>query len=308
MRVLVATDITIQIVNGSLFAQTKYSTILRRYFESFGKIVLCSRIENSTTDVSMLEDITPIIDDIVTIDSLSKAIVGRYNKKLNEVLSSCDLVVSRCPGVLAFACAKLAMKVNKPVFAEVMGCAWDAYWNHGVKGKLLAPYMFFTMKNVVKKANFALYVTDSFLQKRYPRAGSFVCASNVLLTKHDPETLKKRLTKIVAMNRTNIKIITTAATHVKYKGQKYVIEAIPKLNNIGINVTYFIVGEGDQSYLKTICKKKHVENQVCFCGKPVRALFPTPQHILPQRQVRNRELRLPRLLLRDIPWQGSFLP
>src|SRR5699024_5079444 len=65
---------------------------------------------------------------------------------------------------------------------EVVGCTFDALWYHGsLKAKLAAIPSYFLMRNVVKQAQAVVYVTESFLQTRYPTAGKSVNASNVVL-------------------------------------------------------------------------------------------------------------------------------
>lgn len=76
------------------------------------------------------------------------------------------------------------------------------------------------------------------------------------------------------MQSNYLKIVTTAAVNVRYKGQQYVIQAIPKLNKIGIRVEYHIIGEGDSSYLRDVAKRCGVEDQVVFQGRlPLKEVF-----------------------------------
>ena len=79
---------------------------------------------------------------------------------------------------------------------ELVGCAWDSFWNHGLAGKILAPYLFMRTKREVKRAPFVVYVTSEFLQKRYPTRGVNTNISNVKLNKQNPEDLARRIEKI----------------------------------------------------------------------------------------------------------------
>ena len=85
----------------------------------------------------------------------------------------------RLPSLVSLKVYRLARKNSKKYLTEVMGCAWDAYWNHSIVGKLLAPGMFLGMRRMVKKADYCVYVTKSFLQKRYPCNNESVGISNV---------------------------------------------------------------------------------------------------------------------------------
>ena len=267
MKILIATDITLRICGNRIYARNKYSTIFRRYNNSFGKIVFCCRTEAIDEIVDDCDDITDITDKVIPANSLLKGLIGKYNKSLKSAIKDCDLVICRCPSIYAYRAADCARSLNKPYLTESMGCAWDAYWNHGLTGKVIAPYMFFKMKEVVKHADYASYVTSKFLQKRYPRKGNNLAASNVLIKSVDDSILERRVKHIENSHENLVTLMTTAAVNVKYKGQQYVIKAIPEINKAGIRVKYYIVGEGDQSYLKAVVKKYGVDDQVFFMGR-----------------------------------------
>ncbi len=271
MKVFIATDISVILCDGKILANGKHSTILRRYYNAFGPIVLCARYGAIDGDQKGLNDISDIVDSIVEMDSLYKMFLNKCNSKMETAMKDCDLVVGRCPSIAAYKTADVARKLKKPYFAESMGCAWDAYWNHGVVGKTIAPYMFFKMKQVVWRADYALYVTSEFLQKRYPCKNDSVAASNVLIGKIDESVLEKRVGKNPDKV---ITLMTTAAVNVKYKGQQYVIRAIPKLNELNIRVKYVLVGEGDDSYLRNEAEKLGASEQVEFKGRmPLDEVF-----------------------------------
>lgn len=267
MKIFIATDVTMRICKDRVYARNKYSTILKRYYHAFGSIVLCSRVEKIETLVDDCDDITDITECVVPISSLLNALIHKDDDSIIRAMCDCNLVVCRCPGIAAYRASDCARKLGIPVFTESMGCAWDAYWNHGLTGKLIAPYMYFKMKSVVNHADYALYVTSVFLQHRYPRKGSSISASNVLIRNTDDSVLEKRIQKIKRMNQCDISLMTTAAVDVRYKGHEYVIKAIPKLNEKGIRVRYFIVGEGKQDYLRILAEKYGVSDQVQFTGR-----------------------------------------
>lgn len=268
MRICIATDFDILKINNRYYLKTQIYAVVKRYFESFGKVVFCGRLSKETTVTDAYEDVTEIIDSVVTIPSLLGIFQKKFKRDMAKAIEKCELVVSRCPGFIGYIAADYARKVKKPYLVECMGCAWDAYWNHGILGKMIAPYMFFKMKNVVRNADYALYVTNEFLQKRYPCKNESIGVSNVLIKNIDENVLQNRLKRINSFEPQNeIKIMTTAAVDVKYKGQEYVIKAIPLLNKTGITIKYFLVGGGDCNYLKKIAKRYGVENQIIFAGR-----------------------------------------
>ena len=100
-----------------------------------------------------------------------------------------------------------------------------------------------------------------------PRKVESLAASNVLIKNIDEDIWSRRLETIYQREPNTLKMMTTAAVDVRYKGQEYVIRAIPKLKRQGIHVKYYIVGDGNQDYLKSVTKKNHVENEVTFTGR-----------------------------------------
>ncbi|MBQ7968413.1 MAG: glycosyltransferase family 4 protein [Clostridia bacterium] len=274
MNTVVATDVSICVKNGRYYYPSQVAVIIRRYYEYFGRLTICGRSLNVEVLSASLIDVTDMIEDVIAIYSLEKSMLGLYNKRIIQAIKKSDLIICRCPGIISHLAADFARKYGKPYFAESMGCAWDAYWNHGILGKIVAPYVFFKMKQTVYHADYALYVTSRFLQERYPCKNESVAASNVLIEKIDEEVLKRRLEKINCFDGRTITLMTTAAVDVRYKGQEFVIKAIPKLNKAGIRVCYMLVGGGDQTYLKKVSKKCGVEDQVSFLGRrPLNEVF-----------------------------------
>ncbi len=274
MRTLIATDVSIFVCDNRYYFASQVSTILKRYHDAFGSLVLCSRVSAVDEVISSYEDVTDLIEEVVDIPSLEKAMLGQYNKKIRSAVERCDLVISRCPGIIAYRAADAARKLKKTCFTESMGCAWDAYWNHGAVGKAIAPYMLWKMKRTVYHSDYALYVTNEFLQKRYPCKNESIGASNVKIERIDPDVLQRRLDKISQTDYTNLTLMTTAAIDVRYKGQEFVIKAIPALNQAGIRIRYLLVGGGDSKYLAQVAKDCGVEDQVVFAGrKPLSEVF-----------------------------------
>ena len=85
--------------------------------------------------------------------------------------------------------------------------------------------------------------------------------------KVNEDALNMRFKHVESLKKHTFNLMTTAAVDVRYKGQEYVIKAIPHLKNKGINITYYIVGDGDQSYLKSIASKYGVEKNIVFTGR-----------------------------------------
>ncbi|WP_270750149.1 glycosyltransferase [Fusobacterium hominis] len=189
--------------------------------------------------------------------------LGEESKQIEEWIKDCDAVISR-----SFWGIYQAKKHNKPYMIEVVSCIWDSLWNHSIKGKILALPTMIMMKNAIKNSPFTLYVTERFLQEKYPSNGFEVGVSDVIIRPTSEEERKKRFIKIQNMNFKNkIKLGTAAAVDVKYKGQEFVIKAIELLKKEGIDdIEYHLAGGGDQSRLKKLAKKLNVADNIIFHG------------------------------------------
>lgn len=188
-------------------------------------------------------------------------------KILEEKIKDSDYVIARLPSMIGNLSIDIAKKLNKPYLIELVGCPWDALWNYSLKGKMFAPIMTYITKKRIKTAPYVLYVTKEFLQRRYPTKGKSINCSNVLLNDIDEKNLKIRRDRIYRNEENPVKVIaTTAAVNVKYKGQKYVIKAINELKKKGMIFEYWIIGGGNNSYLKKFVKKYKLEKQIKFLG------------------------------------------
>ena len=127
----------------------------------------------------------------------------------------------------------------------------------------MAPFAYLWLKRVQQRAQYSIYVTSEFLQNRYPTCGQQINCSNVELNTYQID-LATRYTTILSGRR--FRIATVAAVDVKYKGQQYIIKALKKLRDKGIEFEYYIVGSGNPSYLKRLTKKYQVEDLVFFTG------------------------------------------
>ena len=212
------------------------------------------------------------------LSSIKGIIFNRKKCKriLIEQIKKSDFIIARLPSIVGNLSIIIARKLNKPYLVELVGCPWDALWNHSIKGKIIAPIMTILTKNKVKKAPYVLYVSNVFLQKRYPTKGKQIGCSDVELMENDNSILQNRIDKINNYDR-NRKIIigTCAALNVKYKGQEYVIKAIAKLKKIGYsNIEYQLVGSGDYSRLMSIAQKYNVLEKINVIGpKPHSEIF-----------------------------------
>lgn len=192
----------------------------------------------------------------------------KAERLMKKLVHNVDYIITRQPGRYSDKVLSECKKQQVPYLIEMVGCPWDSLWNHSLYGKLLAPLTVLKTKKNLKKAPYVVYVTEKFLQGRYPSNGVQTNCSNVTLPKQDEKILENRSAFLDGFrNRKVIKIGTIAAVNVRYKGQQYMIEALSTLKKQGIpDYEYHLVGGGDQSYLQQIAANLGVADQVVFHG------------------------------------------
>lgn len=266
MNVIIAMDARIYINNDRVFLSEKLYYIIKRYYDTFKNVKLIARKAKEFVNASAI-DATDIIKESLIFENFRELLSHTFKKKIKNYLLDCNLLIGRFESLSSCLVANYARKAKIPYLAEVMSDAWDGYWNHGFFGKVVAPFMYFKNKKAIKEANYAIYVTQDFLQKRYPNHGKNIGISNVRIESIDKNIISSRLEKIDKMDMTNITLLTTASVNVKYKGQQFVIKSIPLLKRKGINVKYYLIGGGKQDYLKKIAKREGVLDNIAFLGR-----------------------------------------
>lgn len=266
MKTLIATDIHLHIKAGNYYLAKQIYYIIKRYHDYLGDIILYCRIDSTETKEELLPA-SDIINDYISFSSLFGTMNGIDKKKLEDGIKHSDLVVGRFHSFSGCEAALLAKKHRIPFLAEVMGDAWDGYWHHGISGKIIAPMMFIRTRRAIKNASFGLYVTENYLQKRYPCNGNSINASNVVLDETPFSVIDKKIAKISKINKNCVSLLTAANVDVRAKGHEYVIKAIPYLVKRGIYVKYYIAGGGDRAYLERIARESKIQDRVIFLGR-----------------------------------------
>lgn len=267
MNVLIVSNQVIKDTGKMYQCTTNLYDILKR-FKYIGELRICTvkyngknshtKIEKDLQGVVRYGNISFIKKDYVFMSSANKKIVG-------DRMHDADLVISYGSSYDVY---KLAKEQNKKFMSFVVSCAWDAYWNHGILGKMLAPYKFLQARYTIKHSDYVLYVSNEFLQNRYPTDAKYQCGcSNVRIDKLDDSILEKRLDFIDKWDGNELKIATTGAVDVRYKGHEYVLRALYDLKQKGkTNIHYYLLGGGSPAFLQSLVKKYGIEDQVHFMG------------------------------------------
>lgn len=188
-------------------------------------------------------------------------------REISKLVAKHDRIIIRAVSDLGWIAYKHARRMNKPIAMEMSACAWDSTWNHGHPlGKLYAPIRHYRDKAITKHASYVLYVSQNFLQKRYPTRGITASASNVRIDNSSDNTLAKRLEKIAALNPEkplNIGLIGTLGH--KLKGVNTALNALKRIENQSPGkFTFKVLGPGRTDIHKQKVRKLGLEHCVKF--------------------------------------------
>lgn len=253
---------------GHYYSQDWPSTVLEmRYLKWFDELVVVSRERKSADDPSgklVQSDSDRIEFRCMKEKSRISRILGRKSESdfFMNAIADCDAVISR-----GWNGAKAARKQNKKYMMEVVGCVWDAYWNHSLLGKAVAIPNFLIQKREIRISPYVLYVSKEFLQNRYPTNGISAGISDVALPEEaDVGILDKRIYRIHESNRKWI-LGTAAAINVAYKGQRFVVDALSILKKKGVNnFEYWLAGSGSSEVIEAYAKEKGVSENIKVIG------------------------------------------
>lgn len=261
--------------NGNYYDSILNDQMFQRYFKVADKLDLVIRTRTISTNEGAKKMGRISNPNISVIECPNLSSVGgllknrkQAEKIIEKSIKDAELIFVRVPSVIGNLSIDIAKKLKKKYLVEVVGCPWDAYWNYSLKGKMVAPVATQMMRSRVKKAPYVLYVTNSFLQNRYPTEGKTINCSNVELQPMTEDILLRRISKIDNPNRKKIIIGTAAGLDVLYKGQQYIIYALGELKKQGItDFEYQLIGGGTGNYLKQVAEECNVVDQINIIGQ-----------------------------------------
>lgn len=259
--------------NGNAYPQTFTEQVLSRYYSIAKELVFFTRTRLVDPDETEAKKVNMEKLTIVNSPNLSSirgiARTRKAKEILRDELDKSDCLIARLPSRIGALAVRIAVEMNKPYLVELVGCPWDSLRHHSWQGKMVAPFAYYGTKKIVEDAEYVVYVTSEFLQERYPTKGKWIACSDVALEESDDKILEARISKIKNKPKSEPIIVgTIGAVDIKYKGQQNVIKALARLKEQGLhNFQYQLVGDGDQSYLRSVAQKFGVAEQVKFLGK-----------------------------------------
>jgi glycosyltransferase involved in cell wall biosynthesis len=262
---------------GAVYSQGQFPhSYFEPFIEAFGEVTVVGRGVplNKNYDLKKLNVSSgPSVDFqlMPNINSLSGLLVNRakVNAALAKLVGEADAVIIRAVSDLGWIAFQHAKAMNKPVAMEMAACAWDSTWNHGSRyGKIYAPIRYVRDRAITRHADFALYVSQNFLQGRYTSHGHTAVASNVRIPMPDAATLEKRLAKISGTGPEDMTVIGLIGTlgH-KLKGIHTALHALQRVEQRNPGRFIFkILGPGNPEKYRMMARKLGLEHIVFFDG------------------------------------------
>lgn len=257
-----------EIYSSGAFNQSSWE----RYLEHFEELTVVGQNKSLDNNLARFNPVKhpkvsfEFFKPIKTIKAFASSLFKK-KKSLEVLIRAHDGVIVRMYSEWAFQAIRIAKKLGKPYAIELVGCPWDAYTaHHSHKAKVMAPFSYLRLRNAIRQSSYVLYVTEKFLQNRYPTKGHQIGVSNVMLIEPSSYVIDKRLQRIddLIINQRPIQIGVIGKVDVKAKGMDVLITALSKLK---VNFKLNIVGPGDQLFLKGLVEKYKLADSVIFHGK-----------------------------------------
>ncbi|OEC35319.1 Glycosyltransferase involved in cell wall bisynthesis [Pseudomonas cuatrocienegasensis] len=188
--------------------------------------------------------------------------------KLRLQVQGHDFLIIRLPSEFGLLAVSLALEEKKPFIIELVGCAKDAYWFYGgVKAKIYSHIAFLRTRWAVKSSSHVIYVSQSYLQARYPvsKNAFSIGISNVCINTFDDAIIDFREQKIKSP-KSNTVIGVIGSLKTKYKGVQTAIEALSLLRERGERYTLRVLGSGDTTFYRLLAEKLNISDFVFFDG------------------------------------------
>jgi len=274
MNIVYATDHKFVKSGNAIYSLEFTDRFFQPYLELFKHLTILGRYRVVDSE-SKLPEISSTNISFVGIENLStiQSFFGERAKTkviIDRVLKKSSLLIARLPSEIALLAISEAKKNSIPYIVELAGCPLDMLKNYGSSiASLYAPILYKRVQKAVLEANGVIYVTEYFLQNRYPSSPNTptISISNVNLIPLSHNILSNRIESIIKhIQSGNITIGTIANLDMRFKGLKYSISAFAKIYKRYPNIRYRIAGDGDFDRYKNMLIDLGVEDSVIYDG------------------------------------------
>lgn len=246
----------------------------QKYLDVFSKIfVVGEQVKNYLDDGSMVK-ITDKRISIIIIPSIEhpKEIASNYNyvkKKLVKILHDSEAVLVKPASNKGILAVKYCENKNIPYMVEMTGDVQSALMvRKNILMKIYSNILYNRTIRAIKNCKFGLYVTEHYLQRKYPIKGLACGCTDAIIPYTSKEILLQREALIKSLDkRKEYNIGLIGYYHDNRKGIDAAIRALELCDNTKYKYKLKILGVGtDQDQIKWIkfARKFNVESDLEF--------------------------------------------
>lgn len=231
--------------------------------------ILGWQVSNAGLDFSKLQPLEENDNLRVTLYPDGLPLIKKA-KVIENVVKNADCLSLKFGLMDALIACHYARKYRVPYVIESASETWEALWYHGgsPKYKLLAFPMEWLIRRYHRKAKYILYVSQFYLQKKYPSKAVQAGCSDAVLHPVEESVLQRRIRKIEALpaDRT-LTLGLIGAARVAYRGHDTLIRVMAKLRRAGYDVRVRFLGDdkGKESHI-AVAEREGVAEYVSFDG------------------------------------------
>jgi glycosyltransferase involved in cell wall biosynthesis len=239
--------------DGSVFSNSVFPyQCWTRYLKYFDELTVVCRMSDCLEVPEKLNlSSGPRVAFAGTPDDHGKPLMQlQMHQKLRVIcreMDCCDAVIVR-QSDLGWLAAGEAQRRGIPWAVEVVGDAWDAYWTYGtLLGKFYAPVAWWNSRYWIGQANFAIYVTKKYLQKKYPCRGLSCGVSDVHISPVSCSSVEQKIARWTAKQAGSSQVLSLGMIGTlvnRYKGLDVALHALRRLKNQGMSLQLHVLGGG----------------------------------------------------------------
>lgn len=274
MKILLVTKQVLETRNNTVYCDFAISSTIHR-FERMGELHICSyqfKGENAQPLNVRLDIPAGHVHFLNNESSLHYRCIDRTGNTelLKREVRQVDLVIGYIPCTVGDLAEKIAHEYGKKYMTFLVACVWDGMWHHkNWKARAMAPVRFIETRKTVRDSDYVWYVTEEFLQRRYPTKGLALGCTDTNIPLADERTLEKRIERIKGKHD-EFRLLTIGHLDVGFKGQKYIIMALPEILKQRPDTHLYMIGGGNGGYLKELASKLGVGSHVHALGTKTR--------------------------------------
>lgn len=191
----------------------------------------------------------------------------KIKRILIKEIQKADAIIIKPSSRKGMMAIKIAKKLKKPYMIEMTGDIHNALMQNPSKLKrLYAPILYRQIKKAIKNCEYGLYVSQEYLQSKYPIKGKMIGCADVVISDFDSTIIENRLKKIeniTEKSRVDLGLIGF------YQGNgKGVDTAIRALSHLPNNFHFSILGNGTEesrNFWYEYANRYGVKDRLRFC-------------------------------------------